>query len=139
MDAILGAAYAPGSTLLLGGGGGGAYARHHHHAAPDDEASAGRLAAYATAQEVDALLGSYSGALRGLVERLNALQLARGGGGDGGDGDAEAPLEVVRSILDAQVGALAYVDREATQLLARARQLDAALAMAGVGAGGGQL
>lgn len=127
MDAILGAAYAPGASLALGGGAGSAAAAAAA-AASADEVSANRIVAFQTAQEVDGLLVQYSGALRELVDRVNR---AAGAGGSGRG--EEDPLEVVRSILDAQMGALSYVDRQASSLLGEARALDAQLAMAGYG------
>ena len=129
MDAILGAAYAPGSSLALGGGAGGGGIASSESGMGGmggaDEVSSARIAAFHTAQEVDGLLVAYGGALRELVGRVNA---AHGRAGDD-------PLEVVRSILDAQMGALAYVDRQAGDLLGEARALDAALAMRGYGSG----
>lgn len=118
MDAILGAGYAPGASLQLGGGAAGPSA-----SSAVDDVSANRIAAFQTAQEVDALLVQYSGALRELVERVNK-EYSR---------QAEDPLEVIRSILDSQMAALAYVDREASALLVEARALDSQLALSGYG------
>jgi hypothetical protein len=147
MDAILGAGYAPGASLQLGaaggGGGGGGGGMYHHHVAGADDVSANRIAAFATAQEVDRLLGTYAGTLRELVERVNATYGAAGRGDDALSSPAASsnPLELVRSTLESQMAALAYVDREAGALLAEARSLDAQLAMAGyaatAGSGGG--
>ena len=66
------------------------------------------------AQEVDSLLVQYTGALRELVERSNRETCRRG----------DDALEVVRSILDSQMAALAYVDREAAKLVVDAQHLD---------------
>lgn len=124
MDAILGAAYTPGSSMQLGAPAGGAAGGG---LLAGDDVSSNRIAAFQTAQEVDAALGKAAGVLRELVERVNRKSARQ----------ADEPLEVVRGILDSQMAALAYVDREAAALLGEARTLDQQLAMAGHGGGGG--
>ena len=70
-----------------------------------------RADAYAKAQEVNAMLHSAGAALGELVARVNS-EFER---------QREDPLEQIRSILDSQMSAMAFVEREASTLLQEAR------------------